>query len=231
MRKLWASAKMVKNPVFDERGNVLVYVLIAVALFGALSFTLSRRAHNAGANEIEDVRLDLYTTDLVNYSLQARSVIDQMMITGTGLGDLDFTRPGESGFEVAPHIHKVFHPHGGGLSAGHLPTDITLDRESEAAGWYFTSSINVEWTNSSAHDLILTAYQINKALCERINKKITGHSDIPALSGQVKDYFIDSEANRPLDISACEDCEGYSSMCVSNNNRDSFGFYTVLVGQ
>ena len=36
------------------------------------------------------------------------------------------------------------------------------------------------------------------------------------------------EANNDLDTSVCNDCEGYSVLCVSNGNQDSYSFYSVL---
>ena len=211
-----------------ENGNVLVYILIAVVLFGALSFAISRQTNTAGTAELDAAKLEFYASELIGYSGAAQSVIDQMMAMGSTIDDYDFARQGESDFNIHPHAHKVFHPQGGGLDIKSLPEDVTVERETDAPGWYMTSSINVEWSDSGATDVILTAYQINKPLCELFNEKITGSKTIPAVSGQMKDYFISTGANNDLTIGACAGCEGYSALCVSNSNQDSFSFYSVL---
>ena len=231
MKKIGTSPESKARWATQESGNVLVYVLIAVILFGALSFILSRQARHAGTAEIDEAKLEFYASDILGYSAQAKSVIDQMMITGSGIDDLDFTKPGESGYDNAPFGHKVFHPQGGGLDTGSLPEDITLPEESVAPDWYMTSAINVEWTDSASSDVILTAYQISRPLCALLNKKITGSESIPVLSGQMKNYFVPTESNNDLNTSMCADCEGYSALCVSNGNRDSYSYYSLLAAR
>jgi len=236
-RRLRASARGLNGPYGNynlintsdsESGNVLVYVLIAVVLFGSLSFALSRQTHNAGTAELDDAKMEFYASEIIGYSAQAQSVIDQMMITGSSIGDLNLVKPDDASFSIYPHGHKVYHPQGGGLDIKSLPEAVTVSKESEDPGWYITSSINVEWTKSTSTDVILTAYQISKPLCALLNDKITGSNTIPALSGRMKDYFINTGSNNDLNTSSCADCEGYSSLCVSNNNGDSYSFYNVL---
>lgn len=224
----WKSAKNITRHASRENGNVLVYILIAVILFGALSFAISRQTNTAGTAELDVAKLEFYASDVIGYSAQANSVIDQMMITGSSIDDYDFTKPGDSDFNIPPHEHKVFHPQGGGLDIKSLTEAIKVDKEPEDAGWYMTSSTNVEWSESAATDVILSAYQISKPLCELLNKKITGSTAIPALPGQMKDYFINTGSNNDLTETACPDCEGYSTLCVSNSDKDSFSFYAVL---
>jgi hypothetical protein len=224
----WKNTKHITRSASLENGNVLVYILIAVVLFGALSFAISRQTNTAGTAELDAAKLEFFASDIIGYSGAAKSVIDQMMITGSTIDDYDFSKPGDSAFNIHPHEHKVFHPQGGGLDIKGLPEDITVNKEAEAPGWYMTSSINVEWSDSTSTDVILSAYQISKPLCELLNKKITGSTAIPALPGQMKDYFINTGSNNDLSVASCPDCEGYSALCVSNSNNDSFSFYSVL---
>lgn len=217
--------------IFCEKGNVLVYVLLAVILFGALGFTLSRQTQNSGISGLKTGKMEFYATQILDYSSQAKSVIDQMIITGSSLNNMDLTMPGETGFDTGEHIDQVFHPLGGGLEMKSLPESITLSSEPEDSGWYMSSSINVEWTNSDATDLILTAYQIKKPLCALLNKKITGSENIPILSGSMMNYFIDSKSNNSLDTDSCPDCEGYGTLCVSNSKETSYSFYSILAAR
>ena len=231
MNNRWTSFRNSPRSLFREDGNVLVYVLVAVVLFAALSFTLSRQTNTAGTVELDNAKLEFYASDLISYSAQAKSVIDQMMITGSGIDDLDFVKPGESGFANEPHGHKVYHPYGGGLDDKNLADGITVSGEVGDPGWYLTSSMNVEWTDSSSTDVVLTAYQISQPLCALINKKITGSTDIPALSGQLRDIFISTGANNDLTTSTCADCEGQATLCVKNSSENSYGFYSVLAAR
>lgn len=216
--------------VSGEKGNALIYVLIAIALFAALGFTLSRQSRNGDVSEIDDAKAELFATQLITYSAQAKSVIDQMNFTGSDIDDYDFMMPGEAGFNTAPLINKVYHPQGGGLTPANLPEKaIHQISATIVAGWYMGRFNNVEWTKTSGTDIILTAYQIAKPVCEKINLKITGSKTIPALRGDMDDHLLDSSTNNDLTVAACSACEGYMSLCVSNDSRSAFSYYTVLI--
>lgn len=222
MKKHWTKIH------YNEDGNALIYVLIAVVLFAALGFTVARQAQDAGTTELNSAKLEFYASEVIGYSAQAKSVLDQMMFTGSNISDLDFTKPAQAGFNAGSLIHRIYHPQGGGLDTMKLDSAITLDVESEPAGWYMVNFGNVEWTNSVGTDVILTAYQINQQLCQLLNKKITGSTTIPALSSPMKNYFVDTSTNVDLEIANCAACEGYMSLCVSNSAGTSFSFYSVI---
>lgn len=211
-----------------QSGNALIYVLIAIALFGALGFTLARQTNNSDTGEIDDAKAQIYATEFLTYSAQVRSVLDQMIFSGSNISNLDFTLPGASGYSSAPYVHKVYHPQGGGLMHSNLPTSAVVQiSSSPAAGWYLGHFNNVEWSPSTSNDVILTAHQISRTICEKINESITGSSTIPSLSGALDDFLIDTSTNSDLDVAACAACEGYSTLCVSNAAGDTYSFYTV----
>ncbi len=214
----------------NEQGNALIYVLIAIALFAALGFTLSKQNRNAGTHEIDDAKAELYAMQLITYASQVKSVIDQMIFTGSDIDDLIFTKPSETGFSTAPYIHKVYHPQGGGLTPATLPKQAVYQiSTTPPSGWYLDRFNNVEWTKTTGTDVILTAYQISKAVCEKINQKIIGSNNIPALSGNMSEYLVNTSTNSDLTIASCAACEGYSSLCVSNSSVTAYSFYSVII--
>ena len=198
----------------NQSGNVLVYVLIAIVLFAALGFTLSRQTQNSSSKEIDKAKADLLAMENLSYATQAKLVIDQMMFTGSNISGLVFTLPSEAGFATSPYIHKVFHPEGGGLTP--------------MAGWYLGRFNNIEWSKGAGDDVVLTAHQIEKSVCESINKNITGSTTIPALTGEIDDYLIDTATNNDLTSAVCAACDGYMSLCVSNSGITTYSFYSVL---
>ncbi len=214
----------------SQSGNVLVYVLIAIVLFAALGFTLSRQTQNSSTKEIDSAKADILAMDMLSYSVQTKSVIDQMIFTGSNIAGLVFTLPSEAGFGTSPHIHKIFHPEGGGLSLANLPSKATAQVSTPPdAGWYLGRFNNVEWSKGSGTDVILTAHQIAKPVCESINKNVTGSITIPALTGSLSTYLVDTGTNNDLTAAVCAACDGYMSLCVSNNAADTYSFYSVLV--
>ncbi|MCB1563256.1 MAG: hypothetical protein KDJ75_06750 [Alphaproteobacteria bacterium] len=222
-----------------ESGNALIYVLIAIVLFAALSFTLSRQTDTGEAGGLPDEKAELYATQIIAYAAQAKSVVDQMLLSGSKIDQLDFSLPGTIAFNTAPHIHKVYHPEGGGLIPGRLPeqavTQTTTDPE---AGWYMGRFNNVEWTASGNNDVILVAYQIAQAVCAKINEDITGSTSIPVMTDSIKNTMIDESlhtgTNTELTTDApdiCPACDKAASLCVQNQAQTAYGFYTILADQ
>ncbi|MAE52103.1 MAG: hypothetical protein CMH27_09865 [Micavibrio sp.] len=216
-----------------ERGNALLYVLIAIALFAALSFTLSRNSDNTEAGSLTEDRAKLYASQLTSYAAQAKSAVDQMLFQGAQIDQLDFTLPSEATFNTAPTIYKVYHPDGGGLIPAQIPENATNEiSTTPPAGWYMGRFNNVEWTPGTDQDVILTAYQITKPVCESINVMITGDPAIPKItSGDMSDYLVPDAPNTDLTSTECAGCNEYSSLCVSNNAESAYSFYNIIAAQ
>lgn len=229
-KKYWTSAKDT-NTAEQERGNALIYVLVAIALFAALGFTLSRQTSNSGGtDELSAAKAEMMATQLITYANQAKAAVDQMMFTGTTIDDLIFTQPGEAGFNIAPHIHKVYHPQGGGLTQSTIPSTARAEISTNpvGVGWYMGRFNNVEWTDSTQTDVILTAYQISEPVCAALNKLITGDDNIPALSSVLHEPLLESGSDIDLTSAICSKCEGYMSLCVANDAETAYGFYNII---
>lgn len=209
-------------------GNAMVYVLVAIALFGILTATLSSQNNQSDGQDLDDELAEFYATELIEYAAAAKNVVDQMIITGTTIDQLNFVNPTSAAFDIAPHIHKVFHPQGGGLN--YLEKFSSEIETLPDGGWYIQSTKNVEWTNSTNTDIILTAHRVNKTVCEKINTIITGSTTLPALTVDIHSIFIGSSANT-LDTITCANCEGQISLCIENDVGTHYAFYSILAGR
>ena len=221
-----------------ERGNALVYILIAIALFAALSFTLGRQTDTGEAGALSEEKAELFATQLVSYAAQTKSAIDQMLFTGTDVGNLDFVLPTAGAFNTAPHLNKVYHPEGGGLNPGRLPDSaVTQSTADPVPGWYLGRFNNIEWTATAGTDVILVAYQINQQVCERINLKINGSAAIPTMGDSIRETMIDDAVHGGVNLDLttdpagspiCPDCHKQTALCVENQAQDAYGFYTII---
>lgn len=233
-----------------ERGNALVYVLIAIALFAALSFTLSRNTDSGEAGTLSEDRAKLYMSQIVSYAAQAKSVYDQMDFQGIRADRIDFTTPDDPTFNdneddggSADRIFKIYHPDGGGLNVGNIPVGAIDDSGittpgDPAPGWYMGRFNNIEWTASANEDIILTAYGIDRLICGMINQTITGSTDIPSMGDSIKETLIDdvhfsagSNTNLTTQTGTpiCEECDNQASLCVEEGGI--YAFYTVIAAQ
>lgn len=229
---------ILKHQNQNERGNALIYVLIAIVLFAALSFTLSRQTDTSETSFMDSSEVEILANRLINYSAQTESVINQMTFGGTIVANLDFTRPGETGFNAgtaAGNINKVYHPQGGGLNAGEFPAKVAGTASGVVdPGWYLGRFNNIEWTATTADDVLLTAFNIREDICAKINQKITGSSAIPTISppANLHDLLINpaehgAGSGSDFTVARCAACEGYMSLCVQRGGI--YGFYTVIM--
>ncbi|HPF78249.1 MAG TPA: hypothetical protein PLF01_03055 [Alphaproteobacteria bacterium] len=214
----------------SQKGNAMIYVLIALALLGFLTVTLSRQNNQADGQDLSDEQAELYANEIVQYASASRYAVEMMLSSGSEVNDLNFILPSDANFNTGSNIHKVFHPQGGGLNYQAELNEDMVDNTGQPPGWYFTNSINVEWTPTTANDAIVSALRIKKAICESINKKITGSKDIPVLDEALGQVFK-STATVDLDTSICPGCDGYPMLCVANQGGTFYGFYSIIAGQ
>lgn len=224
----------------SESGNALIYVLIAIALFAALTFVLSRQADNGDTGGISEDKASLYATQLISYATQAKQSIDQMLFSGADIDDLDFTPPDDAGFNAGDpgdRIYMVYHPDGGGLIPGKIPSEAIQEEDSDPEpGWYLGKFSNVDWTATANDDVILVAYQIRPEVCQKINDKM-GIGTIPSITSAIKLVMIDEDSygtgsNTDLTTDSgeiCPECHDRGSLCVQEGGI--YAFYTLVADQ
>ena len=220
----------------QQSGNAMIYILIALALLGALTMVLARGGSEGGSDLTAD-QAELMTTRMTATSGVAKNAVDQMMMSGTSVSSLNFVTPNVASYDTAPHYNKVFHPDGGGLSLEKDAKLFTGTDTTPVPGWYMGRFNNIEWTPTAANDVVLAAHDISQAVCANINKKITGDGAIPVLlgTGDPATYFVNTSfggpANANLTTAICAACEGHPALCVSNTGATQFTYYSIISGQ
>ncbi len=217
-----------------QSGNAMIYVLIGIALIGFLTVTMSRQTEQADSQDIDDEIAELYALQLIEYANAAKGVIDQMEMTGTSFNQFVLANPSSTPYNTPPHIHKIYHPQGGGLT--YIPEGQEelpfVDAGNAFEGWHFTNAINVEWTPSTQNDLLLSAYSVDPTVCAKINEKITGSGTVPQMtSGDLSDFMRNSGTNTDLTAALCPGCEGYPMLCVQTFGGSGMGMYSILLAR
>lgn len=213
-------------------GNILLYVLLGVALFGALSFSLTKQLGTGGmTGTLTENQARLKAESLINYATSVKSVIEQMHTMMNILPDeFDFVKLGETGYDDPPHRGKPFHPVGGGLNA-YEPEDDVFASGSAKRGWVAQTGQNVEWSQTSTHDVIFTFLDVDTAVCKAINKRLFKDETIPASTLVYAKTFIHGGGD-DVDFvrSECPACENKVSMCVTDANGVN-AFYNIILSK
>lgn len=219
-------------------GNAMIYILLAIALLGGLTMSLMRQ-DSQGGDDLSQDQAEFMAAEILGYSAAAQNVIDQMIITGANPADLDFALPSATSFNTAPYFNKFYHPQGGGMNFKPATTrlfDMSSGVTNPLPGFYITRPNNIEWTPTTAPDIVVAAYYIPKTVCETINKKITGSTTIPNVPDIIKEKLIHGPTvgfgytNSTFTKIDCPACEGYSALCI-NRSGAAYTFYSIILAR
>lgn len=159
-----------------EAGNVLVYLLVAVALIGALSFAITRTSSDGG--DISSERAKVVATDLIEYTNILANATGQLRLRGCTLAQLNFDHADLTGYDntSAPDdgTCDIFHLNGGGVQYTAPPVDgvNVTDLDNNVWGFYGDNTINqvgTDCTSAACTDLIAAAQYIRKDVCMKVN--------------------------------------------------------------
>ncbi len=221
----------------SSSGNALLYVLIAVILLGALSFTISRSGDNNPSGEISDAAAKTAATSILAYEAQAKAAVNQMIMNGTKVTDIVYTMPWESTFNDAPTTAKLFHPDGGGLQWKPLPDTAKgqvvnptpgYSLSSGYKGYYVGRFNNVGWSPSSSLDIVFSAFGLKDAVCKELNRRLTGISATYTVGAgeSPRRLFVPSAyhtgGQNDITATTCPNCENKNAFCIIDT------YYSIL---
>lgn len=205
------------------KGNVLVYVLIAVALLAALTYAVSGENRGTQTTQIDSARAKLWASDLIKHATAAEIAVKQMGAFGVDLNEVKFDLPSEAGYSVDPTL-QIYHPRGGGLSV--LNVNDSFFDANGTVGWKWQGNVNVGWTKTAATDLIYSFINVSTSICEQINQQLTNSKAIPLSTVNFTNTFTESVTDDDLTAVECAACENVYSLCISDGTTNAF--YTII---
>jgi hypothetical protein len=167
-----------QNDRRSERGNVLFLILIAVALFAALSYAVTQSTRSGGGDASKETNL-VNAASITQYPSSIKTAITRMVITNsTDPDSLLFDTPSTfSSFTTTyPATNGVFHPTGGGASYVAAPASVM--QNSLSGTWHFNgenqvTNIGTSGTLSTSNaDVIAFLSGVKKAVCDSIHTKL-----------------------------------------------------------
>lgn len=178
----------------SERGSVLLYILIGIVLFAALSYavtsTLKFSAGEKAGGEDED-RMGLALTELRNTALQSRTAIQMLVSAGNAVDQIDASAAGPDGiyYSVANGLCgsdkcKLYHVDGGGLKF--FVFSKTYPQFSASPNIVTGASQGLFWTwwayKGTLQADIIYRVEITKPFCNYINRKNGITADIDSFT-------------------------------------------------
>ena len=175
--------KQTKQFLQKEEGNVLFLILIAVALFAALSYAVTQSSR--GGNNANKETNILNSAQVTQYPTQVRTAVLRMMIDGTAPENLRFNTPSDFAAVSADPSTTVFHPSGGEAVYQTPPSGLVDTTVNPLGRWFFNT--NYEITNlGSANTGEVIAYLpgISSSMCTELNDEF-GIATTPAFGSDI----------------------------------------------
>jgi len=155
----------------NEQGNAFIIVLLAVTLFAALAFTVSRGMQSQTTNALSSRELDLAVSDILTYAQRMERAVDRVRRHNCSETQISFDNPIVAGYThgaAPPTKCEVFNSAGGGITWKSPPEGVN-----DGSEWVITAGsrlIGVGDTNK--REIILVLPNVDLNVCNQINSKM-----------------------------------------------------------
>lgn len=227
----------VQNERRSERGNVLFLILIAVALFAALSYAVTQSTRSGGGDASKETNL-VNAAGITQYPASIKTAITRMIITNSVTPEeLLFDTPStfSSLATDADKANAVFYPTGGGASYVEAPASVM---ESKTLGtWHFNGEnqvVNIGEPgalSASTADVIAFLPGVKKAVCDSIHTKLGIPLVYDTLTGidEASDMdYADPEIDAGGGTITSTELDGQPQGCFQQP-ADNYIYYHVVV--
>ncbi len=228
---------MNKHKINNESGNVLIIILLAIVLIGALTIAIQGTS-NQNAH-IDNETLILRISEVKRYASELERGVTFIMQNGFSESDIRFSHP---------NAHADY----GDLSADTDKTDQLFDREGGAAkyrdapsgindgsSWEFYGHTSLPEVGSDTAELIAVLPNVTQGFCEKINQSIGYDATQPSDSstcingGAAARFDAGTQFSSPPNTvtSASFSLKPSVQGCVQCTSDSNYHYYYVLMAR
>lgn len=226
--------------ISKEDGNVLFLILIAVALFAALSYAVTSSTRTGGGSADSETNL-ISSAQITQYPSAVSTAVVRMIISGSTAEEIRFNRPAEYS-DLDTNDIGVFHPQGG--SATYIPAPADRMVGTSPGQWVFNAELeipNIGLSGAGGNDIIAYLVGIKQALCSKINEEHGLGTAIPVLNAdrsaqygaRMYDDGTTDYAFPTTDVPDIDDgsgsFDGQPFGCFQNAGGGDYVYYHVIV--
>ena len=223
----------------NQDGNVLFLILIAVALFAALSYAVTQSTRSGGGSTTNETA-GINAAQTTQYPSGVRTAVVRMIIGGIDASNMEFNPSSDFNNLSAPKF-GVFHPQGGG--ATHVQAPGAVMQNGGLGTWYFNPEfevVNIGTSSGGAdagNEYLALLPGITEALCTRINSDLGISGDTVLNSDASTEYttLMDNSYSFPgtefvLGDSNSVGLAGQPFGCFENSDG-TYVYYHMLLEQ
>ncbi len=239
-------------PRRSETGNAVVFIFIAIALFGALSFSFMK-SMEGGTSSLSAQESRLLAQTIINESMKIEKALDVLTRRGCSQDQISMEKtPQKTGYDWentnAPpdrHCH-IYEPEGGGLENTPLPTGLGTE-----AYWGYSAHAGMGRKTSEIgtgfYGIAAYLNGLSDQVCSAINKQLnTGWGAIPSYSPGINccnmsynpstgegirhsSHYINCDLFTNPEVPAEHFCPPQKSACYTLNGQNAFYRYVYEV--
>lgn len=230
---------MIASPSLSQRGSSLFIILIAIALFAALSYALSRGGDSTKGLSNEKTRL--LASDVIDIGNNLADATIKLRLHNIKDTDISFENSVVSGYTNAACTSdtcKVFAFDGGGKDWEAISTDVN-----GAIDMGITGDLAIADIGTSSADLVMIIPELSLDICNRINSLVgidtTGTPTV--IASATANKFTGTYSGAPTSITSTQ-IDGHKSGCFQITAAsgtavtgaplaDTYTFYQVLLSR
>ena len=195
----------------NQRGNALFLILIAVALFAALSYAVTQSGRSGGGVDKEKAIIE--AAEITQFASMLHQTVNRMVLTGTTIANLEFEDVFASATPCTSGENCVFDPAGGAA--------IWNDE-----WWYKPAGTNwvVSGIGTAIEDIVIVKPYLSLETCTQINKGLGLTTPPPTETTMLVVWGINQTVDEAFP-------SGTSFGCLDSNSIYGYTYFHVVVEQ
>ncbi len=151
-----------------ENGSVFFYIILAVALFATLSFTVSRGMRGKQVTAMGERKAEIIASDILSYTKKVAQTIDKLRRDGCSENELSFSydSDGDGNYQDSGDIYynanspsdlscHVFHPSGGNIKFLKIPEIPVSELNNGDSFYHITGSLRTSLGDATENELAI----------------------------------------------------------------------------
>jgi hypothetical protein len=222
----------------SQSGNVMIYILVAVALLAALTFSVAQ-SDRTTLSKLTDDKLKIYAAEIIDYGDTLKKATAQLRLRGTPVSALSFAHPDADAaygtYDDNPD-DEIFNPAGGAVIYK-TPNALALLVAGNVFEFYGENEVNeVGSTCGTADcvDLMVALSGLRESVCIEINNQLNiGDKDDPPPQDSnldITEYAGSFSYDNTIgDEVSSDNIRRQTAGCFRDSSTGEYVFYQVLV--
>lgn len=222
----------------SQSGNAIVYILIGIALFGALAYTFMHGA-KTGQGNLTANQASIAAVEIIDYSARVGRTVNKLRQRGCSEKEINFDNSLET-HHINPYARAsgecdVFGAAGGNLTPMAIPSSWIYSGHSFDDIFFYSGEdvidgIGTTCTNASCADLTLAIWGVTKELCDALNNKLgQSFATIPSSSLVGDAYKGDFEYNSIVFTDPL--LTGKNAVCYNDTGYNTYTYLSIIMAR